>query len=125
MFIGNHKKSGLWLFPGGHLDPGEIPTECVKREAKEETDIVLTDRQIGEPSLLTKIEIENPERQKCRVHFDIWFFIAVDQKIQMSEEKLSKEYSDWGWLTPEEIRQLPNLPNYIETVLQAIETNMS
>ena len=24
IFIGHHKKSGLWLFNGGHIDKGEI-----------------------------------------------------------------------------------------------------
>ncbi|MEP7105048.1 MAG: NUDIX domain-containing protein [Chloroflexota bacterium] len=32
-----HKRLGLWLQPGGHLDPGEEPAEAALREAREET----------------------------------------------------------------------------------------
>ena len=33
----NHKKLGVWLYPGGHVEPHETPDETVIREIKEET----------------------------------------------------------------------------------------
>lgn len=36
VFIGHHKKSGLWLFNGGHLDKNETPWQAMKREIREE-----------------------------------------------------------------------------------------
>jgi 8-oxo-dGTP pyrophosphatase MutT (NUDIX family) len=32
-----HKRLGLWLQPGGHVDPGETPWDAALREAREET----------------------------------------------------------------------------------------
>jgi len=32
-----HKKLGLWLAPGGHIDEGETPDEAALRELREET----------------------------------------------------------------------------------------
>ncbi len=32
-----HKRLGIWLQPGGHIDPGETPWEAALREAHEET----------------------------------------------------------------------------------------
>jgi len=32
-----HKKLGIWLQPGGHVDAGETPAEAAVREASEET----------------------------------------------------------------------------------------
>jgi 8-oxo-dGTP pyrophosphatase MutT (NUDIX family)/ribosomal protein S18 acetylase RimI-like enzyme len=32
-----HKRLGLWLQPGGHIDPGETPWDAARREAFEET----------------------------------------------------------------------------------------
>lgn len=36
-----HRKLGLWLQPGGHIDPGETPWDAAKREAEEETGLEL------------------------------------------------------------------------------------
>lgn len=33
----HHVKSGLWLPPGGHIEPGETPAEAALRELREET----------------------------------------------------------------------------------------
>ena len=33
----NHKKLGVWLYPGGHVEPNETPDETVIREVEEET----------------------------------------------------------------------------------------
>lgn len=35
----HHKASGLWQFPGGHLDDGESPAEAAAREVFEETGV--------------------------------------------------------------------------------------
>ncbi len=34
-----HKKLGIWLAPGGHLDPNELPHQAAEREFWEETGI--------------------------------------------------------------------------------------
>lgn len=39
ILLADHKKSGLWLPPGGHVEPGEHPNETVKREIQEELGI--------------------------------------------------------------------------------------
>ena len=40
ILLGDHKKSGLWLPAGGHVELDEHPAETVKREAKEELSII-------------------------------------------------------------------------------------
>lgn len=38
----HHKATGLWVFPGGHLDPDETLAECAVREVREETGVEAT-----------------------------------------------------------------------------------
>jgi len=35
----HHNKIGLWLYPGGHVDPNEDPAQAAQREVREETGI--------------------------------------------------------------------------------------
>jgi len=39
LLLVDHVKLGVWLYPGGHLEPGETPDQAVVREVKEETGI--------------------------------------------------------------------------------------
>ena len=39
VYLGRHRKAGLWLPTGGHVDPGEHPTAAARREATEELGI--------------------------------------------------------------------------------------
>ena len=42
VLLGEHRKAGLWLPPGGHVEDGEDPRQTVLREAGEELDIHAT-----------------------------------------------------------------------------------
>ena len=37
VLLHRHKRLGLWLQPGGHIEPGELPWDGARREALEET----------------------------------------------------------------------------------------
>ncbi|MDO9231639.1 MAG: NUDIX hydrolase [bacterium] len=107
VFIGHHKKSGFWLFNGGHIDEGETMRETLIREMKEEWGLDANDFAIKPPALLTITEIDNPTKQPCRIHYDLWNFIAVDKNIfHPVEENLLEEFHEAGWKTLEEAREL-------------------
>lgn len=112
LFIGNHKKSGLWLVNGGHIDENETLKDALKREIVEEWGLDSEDFDIPEPQLLTICPINNPEKQKCTEHFDIWHFIPVNKEnFNPDMEKLLTEFSEVGWFTYEEAMKLNNGDN--------------
>lgn len=107
VFIGHHKKSGLWLFNGGHIDKGELPHEAAYREISEEWGIHIKPQEIKHPQLLTLTKIEHPEKITCQWHYDIWYFIPLDKKLFSPDQKLlAKEFHQIGWKTIEEAKHL-------------------
>lgn len=41
VLLHRHKKLGMWLPPGGHIDPDELPDEAACRETLEETGVAV------------------------------------------------------------------------------------
>lgn len=107
VFIGHHKKAGIWLFNGGHVDKGEILIDTLKREIDEEWGLDVKDFEIKKPGLLTFRDIYNPEKQPCREHFDIWHFIPVDKdSFYPDKEKLAEEFHENRWVSFDEAVKL-------------------
>lgn len=77
VFIIHHKKSGLWLAPGGHLDPGELPERAVNREIEEELGIPGFFSKLPQPFFFSIVDIDPLER-RCAAHFDLWYLMATD-----------------------------------------------
>jgi len=107
VFIGHHKKSGLWLFNGGHIDKGEAIKETLAREIDEEWGLDVKDLEIKNPALLTITEIDNPTKQTCKRHYDIWFFIDAKQEdFKPDQVKMLEEFHQIGWKSHDQAIEL-------------------
>ena len=109
VFIVHHKKADLWLFPGGHIDKGEVLLETVNREIDEELGVKNFFKDSPLPFLLTITPIQN-RAQPCKMHYDVWFLVPTDGKNFNVD---LKEFHNTKWLTIEEARKIvtdqPNL----------------
>jgi 8-oxo-dGTP pyrophosphatase MutT (NUDIX family) len=121
VFIGHHKKSGLWLFSGGHMEKDETPAQTLKREVGEEWGMDLEVNNLS-PSLLTITNIvSNPAGRLCKIHYDIWFFIPLNFETFAPDKKLfESEFYEIGWKIFDEARRLTKDPNTLRGI-NAIE----
>jgi len=78
-----HAKLGIWLPPGGHIEPDELPDEAAIREVREETGIdveLVGERGIGvnrpgEPIQLVRPEgIQLESISSTHEHIDLIYF---------------------------------------------------
>lgn len=67
-----HKRLGLWLQPGGHLDPGEWPDEAALRESGEETGLELR-HVAGGPRL---IHVDAHDGGRGHRHLDLRYLLV-------------------------------------------------
>ncbi len=86
----------LWEFPGGKIEAGESPEECLVRECREELDVTIETQQ-----LIQEVEYEYPDIT-VNIHFYICKLIdGVPACI---------EHNDIRWRTVDEILKLPLCP---------------
>lgn len=127
-----HKKLGLWLCPGGHVDSGELPHQAAERETFEETGIKVKavdylfqaepKKQQWLPSPIeTSLHWISQKRFEQRIKSnqpnkpvvtDKWprgceqhlAFIYLVEPVGSLEHQLNQtECTDIGWFGPEEL----------------------
>lgn len=117
VLVGDHKKSGLWLMPGGHIDQGEMLLETINREIEEELGVKEFFDEAPEPFLLSITNIDHDVRP-CKKHFDVWHLVetdGLDFNIDYTE------YNEVRWLTIPEARKIVTDPANLQA-LEVIET---
>lgn len=102
VFIVHHKKSGLWLSPGGHVDKGETLLEALNREIYEELGVENFFKEEQSPFLMTITPIDN-RVQPCKAHYDVWYLLPTDGSGFSVDPT---EFHDTKWLTIGEAREI-------------------
>ena len=101
-------------FPGGEVEPEEIPEAAVAREIQEETGLSVN------PNKLKKL-FAKQYQQTTHMLFEAKL-TEPDAKIA-----LSWEHEDYRWITPEELKSLPKFlgadPYYMDVVGYAAGEN--
>ena len=120
-----HKKLGIWIPVGGHIDRDELPQETALREIKEETGLEVKlynpDKQIemGNVKQLFRpmhilLENINPFHQ----HIDFIYY-ATANTFEVSPQ--DGETNNLRWFTPDEIKKFEGAPDNVKALsLEAV-----
>jgi 8-oxo-dGTP diphosphatase len=85
---------GLWTLPGGRIEPGETPEQCVAREIKEELGLTL----YGLRKLI--VLTHGPYRLQT--------FATQTWDGEIGPDPV--EIRDWRWVRPQHLLNLPTTP---------------
>jgi 8-oxo-dGTP pyrophosphatase MutT (NUDIX family) len=106
-----HRKLGLWLPPGGHIDANELPDQAAVREVLEESGvrIVLESRpaisfEASSPVLLAQprgVQLEDIE--PGHQHIDLVYFATPEAGY---DGRISSEGSPFGWYAADDLESL-------------------
>jgi len=93
-----HKRLGLWLQPGGHLDPGETPWAAARREAEEETGLQVAWADLGPEGVPALAHVDVHDGGRGHTHLDLRYLHVVqgsDDPEPPPEE--SQDVRWFGW----------------------------
>ncbi|MEU5721088.1 NUDIX domain-containing protein [Micromonospora sp. NPDC047738] len=98
----DHRKAGMWLPSGGHVEPGEHPAETVRREVVEELGVpAVFSPAVGErPAFVTVTETVGAPTDR---HTDVslWFVLSGSRGQQLVPDP--GEFRAVRWWTPGEV----------------------
>ncbi len=87
---------GKWNAPGGKMEPGETPEECVLREVREETGLIIESPSLK--GLLTFPAFDGEE--------DWYVFVFTADKFSGTLKKSCHE-GELHWLSHRELEEIP------------------
>lgn len=132
-----HKKLGVWLSPGGHIEPNEHPHQAAEREFWEETGVKVTaladltapklplDDQstyvpnpiltnihwINYQAYLDRLAAKKPISQAdaCEIHSSMLFLVKPTGSLEYRQN--IEETDGIAWFSPEEVDDLETFEN--------------
>ena len=112
IYLCHHIKADDWIPPGGHIDPGETPSDAAVREMKEELNVDINKSQLGVWNLSVK-EINRLE-SGCMAHYDVWHLVDIKEQ---GFDYDPREYYDAAWFTiPEAVSAIKKNPDFAKIV---------
>jgi 8-oxo-dGTP pyrophosphatase MutT (NUDIX family) len=90
-----HRRSGAWLQPGGHIEPGETPWDAAVRESVEETGLAVQHAS-ADPEL---VHVDVHPAPRGHVHLDLRYLLTAPDD---EPRPAPGESPDARWFTWEE-----------------------
>lgn len=93
----HQEHSGYWEFPGGKIEPGETPAQCIKRELKEELNI-----EVSVYDTIYMLEHEYPDK-----HVSLRFMRCM---IKGNQKPQALEQQEYAWVKRNKLNDYRLLP---------------
>lgn len=87
-----HKKLGIWLAPGGHLDPNELPHQAAEREFWEETGVRV--KAINPDNLFSTTDSQN---LSCPLITNLHWISKENYQIRLNSKQPNKRHKSKKW----------------------------
>jgi 8-oxo-dGTP pyrophosphatase MutT (NUDIX family) len=88
-----HKRFGIWLQPGGHIDPGETPAAAALRESEEETGLAV--RFAGGSPQLIHVDVHPGPRG--HTHLDLRYLVEAGDADPAPGPDESQDVAWFDW----------------------------
>ena len=88
-----HKSLGIWLQPGGHIEPGETPWDGARREAHEETGLDVTFAG-GSPQL---VHVDVHPGPRGHTHLDLRYLVEAGDQDPQPPKGESQDVAWFDW----------------------------
>lgn len=92
-----HKRLGLWLQPGGHVDRGETPWEGALREAREETGLAVAFASTGDDGVPELVHVDVHPGGRGHTHLDLRYVVHAGDADPDPPEGESQEIAWFDW----------------------------
>ena len=103
VLLADHRKAGLWLPSGGHVEPGEHPVTTVRREVQEELGVpaVFSPVTGQRPIFVTVTQTASPVHRHTDV--SLWFVLSSGANQPLKPDP--REFREVRWWSPDDIGQ--------------------
>ncbi len=117
VILHRHRRLGIWVQPGGHIDHGEDPPTAAARETLEETGLVT--RHLSPPRLL---HVDRHPGPRAHTHYDVRYVLVSDPVDPSPPPGESQEI---GWFDEESAleRATPDLRAALGKLFRFLEEN--
>ncbi|MGV9676021.1 NUDIX domain-containing protein [Nocardia sp. NPDC003482] len=119
IYLGAHRKSGLRLPMGGHVEPGEHPRTTARREAEEELGIAAEFTVLGDAPVF--LSVSNTVGSDPHVDVSLWYVVRGDRTREYPLAPAEFDGGEWWDIDTRALPPTdPHLPRFLTKLAAAL-----